>query len=159
MARQRRIQRIAPGIWRDGNLKIAEVRVGSSRDGNQERVREEFPLSTATNTMIAWRLSTKAKFLKTRPAAGTARGTLAADVPTYLATLPEGRYRNDSKTIRGNRVISTMTVASAALALLLDVGDFAAGGHFAIPADHTPTSECGEAEKPNETHDGPPIRS
>jgi len=121
MARQRRIQRIAPGIWRDGNLKIAEVRVGSSRDGNQERVREEFPLSTATNTMIAWRLSTKAKFLKTRPAAGTARGTLAADVPTYLATLPEGRYRNDSKTILGAWVRSPLGAMSAREITDLDI--------------------------------------
>jgi hypothetical protein len=46
-----------------------------------------------------------------------------------------------------------MTVAAAALALLFDVADFAAGGHFAISADHTSTTESGEAEKPNETHD------
>ncbi len=46
-----------------------------------------------------------------------------------------------------------MAVAPAALALLFDVADFAAGGHLAISADHAPTSECGEAEKPNETHD------
>ena len=46
-----------------------------------------------------------------------------------------------------------MTVATAALALLLHVGQLAARRHFAIAADDATAAESGEAEKPNETHD------
>jgi hypothetical protein len=45
-----------------------------------------------------------------------------------------------------------MTVTATGLALLLDVGHFPAGRHFAISADHAAASESGETEKPNETH-------
>ena len=49
-------------------------------------------------------------------------------------------------------MIATMPVAVAGLALLFDVGDFAAGRHFPIAADDATASESREAEKPNETH-------
>ena len=45
-----------------------------------------------------------------------------------------------------------MTLTAAGFALFLDVSDFPAGRHLAIPADHAAASESGEAEKPNETH-------
>ena len=45
-----------------------------------------------------------------------------------------------------------MTGADAGFAFFLDVSDFPAGRHLAIPADHAAASERGEAEKPNETH-------
>jgi hypothetical protein len=57
--------------------------------------------------------------------------------------------------VGGNSVISSMTVAGARAALFLDVGDLAAGSHFAIPADNASASESGEAEKPDETHNAP----
>ena len=49
-------------------------------------------------------------------------------------------------------MIPTVSVASAGLTFLFHVGDFAAGGHFAILADHASTREGCEAEKTNETH-------
>ena len=45
-----------------------------------------------------------------------------------------------------------MTLTAAGFALFLDVSDFPAGRHLAIPADHAAASERSEAEKPNETH-------
>ena len=56
-------------------------------------------------------------------------------------------------TLGGDRVIAPVPVAAAGFALFLDVGDFAAGRHFAIAADHATAAESGEAEKSNETHD------
>ena len=56
------------------------------------------------------------------------------------------------KSFGGNGVIPSMTVTGAGAALLFDVRDFAAGGHFAIAANNAPACESGEAEKPNETH-------
>ena len=52
-----------------------------------------------------------------------------------------------------HRVIAAMPVAAARLAFLLDIRNFAARGHFAVPADDAAAGERGEAEKPNETHD------
>src|SRR4051812_50015734 len=49
-----------------------------------------------------------------------------------------------------------MTVAAAALTLLLDVRDFAAGRHLAVAPEDASTGERREAEKPNEPHDDPP---
>ena len=51
-----------------------------------------------------------------------------------------------------NRMVAAMPVAPARLALFLDVGNFTAGGHFAIATDDAPAPESGEAEKPDETH-------
>jgi integrase len=87
---------IAPGIWRDGNQIVARVRVGSSRDGSQITRTKVFPLGTDVTTIVAWQLGERRDLLLTRPAAAI-RGTLAADVPIYLATLPEGRYKVDSE--------------------------------------------------------------
>jgi hypothetical protein len=63
------------------------------------------------------------------------------------------RYPADAgESVGRNSVISSMTVTGARAALLLDIGDFAAGSYFAVPADNASASESGEAEKPNETH-------
>ena len=86
---------IAPGIYRQGNQLIAEVRFGSSRDGTQQRRQQSFPLGTSLNTMIAWQHGAK-KDLITTSDAPAAKGSLAADIPVYLAMLPEGKYRIES---------------------------------------------------------------
>jgi integrase len=86
---------IAPGIYRDGDRLIAEVRIGSSRAGDQQRTRKIFPLGTAPATMIAWQHGAKRDLLETGPARAAA-GSLASDIPVYLETLPEGRYKTDS---------------------------------------------------------------
>jgi integrase len=48
--------------------------------------------------MQAWQYGAKEDLLLASPAA-PAQGTLAADIPIYLATLPEGSYRDDSEDI------------------------------------------------------------
>jgi integrase len=94
---RRRIM-IAAGIWREGDRLIAETRIGNWRDGTQGRAREVFPLGTDVPRMQAWQHHTKGDLLLTTPAPAT-RGSLAADVPTYLATLPDGKYKRDTTAI------------------------------------------------------------
>lgn len=89
---------IARGIVRDGDHFLVTVSVGNSRDGSRTLKRKSFPLATEPAVMQAWQLSQKADLLLARPAA-PARGSLASDIPIYLATLPVGRYRDDSKAI------------------------------------------------------------
>src|SRR3954469_5869330 len=64
----------------------------------------------------------------------------------------EGHRRGGTQTIGRNRVVAAMAVATAALALFLDVGQLTAGRHFAIAADNAAACEIGEAEEANETH-------
>jgi hypothetical protein len=45
-----------------------------------------------------------------------------------------------------------MAMSAAGLSFFFNVGDFAAGGQLAIPANDAPTTESSKAEKPNETH-------
>src|SRR4051794_41752539 len=45
-----------------------------------------------------------------------------------------------------------MSVAAAHFTFFLDVGDLAAGRHFAVAADHASTSERREPQETNETH-------
>jgi hypothetical protein len=49
-------------------------------------------------------------------------------------------------------VIAAVRVASADLALFLDVHDFPVRGYLAVLAHHAAASEGREAEQPNETH-------
>jgi len=95
MPRKQNKVQIAPGIYRDGQRLVAEVRLGSSRDGAQQRVRQVYPLGTAVNTMIAWQLGAKRDLITTSDAP-TAAGSLAADIPAYLAMLPDAKYRTES---------------------------------------------------------------
>jgi integrase len=95
MARTQHRIAVAPGISREGNTLVAEVRIGSSRDGTQQRKTKSFPLGTDVNVMIGWQHGAKQDLITERPAA-VARGSLAADVPVFLKTLPEGEYKKDS---------------------------------------------------------------
>src|SRR6185503_6449945 len=61
-------------------------------------------------------------------------------------------WGRDGEPLCGDRMVAAMAVAPARLALFLDVGNFTAGGHFAIATDDAPAPESGEAEKPDETH-------
>lgn len=98
MPRQFSRRTIAPGISRHGDHLVARVRAGNSRAGSQIERTKSFPLGTAIATMQAWQHGERRELLLARPAA-PARGSLAADIPIYLASLPEGRYRDDSEAI------------------------------------------------------------
>jgi hypothetical protein len=50
-------------------------------------------------------------------------------------------------------VIAAMPVTSAGFALLFNVRHFTTGRHFAVATNDAAAAECGEAEKPNETHE------
>ena len=107
MARTQSRVQVAPGIRRDGSTLIAEVRVGSVRDGTQRRAQERFALGTDLATMQAWQHGAKRDLLLTAPEAPS-RGSLAADIPDYLATLPEGGYRRDSEGIFAHWIASPL---------------------------------------------------
>jgi hypothetical protein len=64
----------------------------------------------------------------------------------------ESHRSSRCESFRRNRVIPAMTVTTAGIALFLNVGNFATGGQLAILANHAPTTERREPEKPNETH-------
>src|SRR3954468_16924283 len=51
-----------------------------------------------------------------------------------------------------DRVVASMAVAAAALALLFHVAELAAGRHFAIASHHASTAKCREPQESNETH-------
>lgn len=87
---------IAPGIYRDGNQLVADVRCGSARQGTERRSIKRFPLATDHAVMVAWQLDAKAKLIRAAPATAE-RGSLAADIDRFLATLPMNRYRIDSE--------------------------------------------------------------
>ena len=116
--RQRRW--IAPGIRRDGHGLIAEARVGSSRDSTQQRLQQRFPLGTDLTTMKAWQHRAKGELMLTAPTRPE-RGTLAADVPVYLATLPEGSYKADSVGILAHWIASPHGARSRHALTRLDV--------------------------------------
>jgi len=113
-------QRLAPGIYRDGQHLIAEVRFGSSRDGTQARKREAFPLGTSVNTLIAWQYGAKRDLLIARPAADV-RGSLAADIDWYLETLPEGKYRTESGWVLAHWARSPLGSMARATIVRLDL--------------------------------------
>jgi len=119
MARRHRRITIAPGIVRDGDRLIATKRAGSARDGDQVRATKTYPLGTPIPTMQAWRLERESKFLIERPRVD--RGTLAADVDTFLATLPLGRYRDDSAQILRHWATSPLGLMSRAAVTRIDV--------------------------------------
>lgn len=111
---------IAPGIRRAGDRLVAEVRIGSSRDGDQIRQVKQFPLGTDLSIMQAWQYHERAdRMLETAPRA--AFGTLAADVSTYLKTLPEGRYRDDSEELLTHWIKCPLGERSRAAISRLDV--------------------------------------
>ena len=90
---------LAPGIRRDGDRLIAEVRHGSARTGAQRRTSQVFPLGTDLDRIRAWQLTTKRDFLLEAPPA-PGRGTLYSDVETLLEDhIPDGRYREDLRAL------------------------------------------------------------
>jgi integrase len=86
---------IAPGIYRERNQLVAVVRLGSSRDGTQQRQAKTFPLGTDLNVMIAWQHGAKQDLI-TMSSAPAAKGSLAEDIAAYLKTLPDEKYRTES---------------------------------------------------------------
>jgi hypothetical protein len=50
-------------------------------------------------------------------------------------------------------VIAAMPVTSAGFSLFFNVRHFATRRHFAVATHDAAAPECGEAEKPNETHE------
>jgi len=111
---------IAPGIWREGTALIAEVRIGSTRDGSQARARERFALGTNVDTIKAWQHRAKSDLLLTSPTK-YARGTLAGDIPIYLATLPDGDYRTESGQIFAHWIACPLGARPRAEITRLDV--------------------------------------
>lgn len=120
MARQQHKILIAPGIYREGNTLVADVRIGSSRDGTQQRKTEFFPLGTSLNVMIAWQHGAKKDLINARPASAE-RGSLAADIPAYLATLPDGKYKTESEWVLAHWAASPLGAMARASITRLDV--------------------------------------
>jgi len=111
---------IAPGIYRQGNHLIAEVRIGSSRDGTQQRQQQSFPLGTSVNTMIAWQHGAKRDLIDSADAPAP-RGSLADDIPAYLKTLPEGKYRTESGWVLQHWIGSPLGQMARASIVRLDI--------------------------------------
>jgi integrase len=97
MPRQHARIRIGPGIYRDGDALVGEVRIGSSRAGTQTRARERFPLGTAVGDIRAWQHGARHELATAAPPSAPGRGSLAADIAEFVAALPEGRYRVDTE--------------------------------------------------------------
>ena len=98
---------IAPGITREGDHFVAAVAVGSARDKTRVIKRKSFPLATDPAVMQAWQFNTRADLLLARPAA-LVKGSLAADIPIFVASLPEGRYRVDSDDLLHHWAVSPL---------------------------------------------------
>lgn len=98
MPRKNRPQQIAPGIFRDGDRLVARVRVGGSRNGQQQIKRETFSLETPIKKIIAWQHGAKQELLDAAPAP-VVRGSLAADVDAWILKLPIGKYRDDTRQV------------------------------------------------------------
>jgi len=120
VSRGRRRTVIAAGIWREGDHLYAEARIGNARDGRQQRRRARFEIGTDLRTMHAWQHGAKAELMAAAPVRPE-RGTLAADVPIYLATLPEGSYKADSVGILAHWIASPHGARSRHALTRLDV--------------------------------------
>lgn len=92
--------RLAPGIYLHGQRVRVVVKAGASR---QER---SYPAGTDLAKMQGWQLRTKADLLGAQPIKA-GRGTLAADIPRYLATLT-GRRKKDEAGIAAHWIASTL---------------------------------------------------
>lgn len=85
---------IAPGVYRYRSFLVAEARFGSARSA-LGRARERFPLGTPLLKIQAWQHGARRDLMLAAPSA-PARGSLAADIPTFTESLPAGLYREDS---------------------------------------------------------------
>lgn len=91
---------LAPGIYAYDRLIRVIAKAGT-------RMRERhFPLTAELREMQAWQLREKADLLNDQPLRAV-RGTLAADIPTYLATLT-GRRRKDEAAIAHHWIVSPL---------------------------------------------------
>lgn len=79
--------RIAPGVFSDAIGLSAVVKIGSGKTGTQKEKR--FARGTSLKEIRDWQSATRAALAKKRGRSvkGQTRGTLAADVQTYLATI------------------------------------------------------------------------
>lgn len=126
----RRYQRLGPGIWIQGGKIRARQRVGSSRDQKQFVARASFPLTdkplpAQLRVVKAWQAEERARGLNAKPAT-IARGTLAADVPAFLASLPkesdeDREYYNDSAAVLKHWQISDLGARPLATIEPLDI--------------------------------------
>lgn len=91
MGRRGKRIRLAEGVFADHGGIAARVRVGS---GTAQRTKEKrYPIGTDLRIIQQWQLRARADLLSTQPAKA-ARGSLAAAVPRFLATLT-GRRKKD----------------------------------------------------------------
>ena len=91
---------LAPGIYVYPTRLRVIAKAGT-------RMREKhYPLGTDLRVMQSWQLREKATLLENAPVRAT-RGTLAADIPTYLATLT-GRRRKDEAAIAHHWLVSAL---------------------------------------------------
>src|SRR5262245_22157441 len=97
---------IAPGIWREGDRIVAEARIGKSGK-DQQRTTKAFPLGTDLAHLRAWQHDARGDLVRAR-ARVPSRGTLAADIPGYVADLPEGQYQTDSANLLGHWAASPL---------------------------------------------------
>ena len=97
MPRRGSRQKVAPGIYRDSYGYEAIV----GRSGPFKQVSRRYPPDTPIPLMQRWQLDVRADRLTERPQ-GSPRGTLEADAPRYLRTLPErsARRRDASYLLR-----------------------------------------------------------
>jgi hypothetical protein len=49
-------------------------------------------------------------------------------------------------------MVPPMAMTAAGMTFFFHVGDFSAGGYFAIFPDHAPAAKSSESEKPDKTH-------
>ena len=91
--KRKRWHYVAPGIYRERNWYWATKRIGSKAT-TEIGERKKFDLHTPIDHMLAWQARTTADLLDELPR-GPREGSLASDVPTFLATVPEGNKRND----------------------------------------------------------------
>lgn len=83
--------KIATNIYEDAFGRTAIAKLG------QHRTEKRFPLSTSQRDIRAWIEERRAEFRKKKRALTKLRGTLKGDVINYLATLPAGRPKTDTR--------------------------------------------------------------
>jgi integrase len=88
-SQRRQRQTIVPRVYEDQWGITAIVEVAPFRP-----LEKRFPLGTNLDDIQAWQLRTRADLLEQAPAP-LQRGTLAADVPRFLETLPAGAARDE----------------------------------------------------------------
>lgn len=86
---------VATGIYQD--RYGFEATVGKTRHFKQQSRR--YPPDAKLSVMQRWQLDIRSARLTEHPTGGSTRGTLEADVPAYLKTIPAGSTRRRDETI------------------------------------------------------------